>query len=332
MYKNFLLKYILTFTIIIVLLQIYFFGMAIHTTRRSITEVDEQILASFKTAARITQSSVHDDGAASYGDGVVYQRDGDNANFFRYYYTSTGTGIERTPEYKRYGELIDNHFTLYDNISDLSGNTSDKLYHLNLMEDLGFVPMDFALPYIQLSPIPFSYIGSKNSETFTNQDGSTSATMTFDTDIVSETHRILLRTLSAGFNRASWNDAEQFVRIVDTNGDITGIPDIKLTLGYYDSSGNFRPYTDPSDLDEVLKFTTNFYGTSRSLGPVLNRNALPDNYMFKNMNDRVAYYDLVLKAEYTVSATLFAWAREKNIWRIDTPVTKYYRITYSLLS
>lgn len=340
MYAKFLIKFIFASVLIVVCLQAVFIYTSISNVRRGVDEVDFQILSSFKSAARTCQWSVQD-APDSFSAGVsgAYQLAPDNGDFYKFYYTRVGSGVDSTPEYTRYRDMINANFTI----------DGTPLYTAVDMEELGFVPMDFALPYIQLLPITGATLGTPDQVTLTQQDG-TSVTQTFGTDLVSQTKKILLQTLSANYNDVDNNNSSNWVRFTDSSDTGSGIPhtdglpDIKMTLMY--SSGrdsttqepNLHPFTSVNDLDKVLKFTPVTAGTNDSthdqvthiLGPVLLDGDFP-NAMLDQLY-RTAYYDLYLKVEFTTVTSLFAFTQNHDVFSIRVPQTKYYHITYSLLN
>lgn len=335
MYAKFLIRFILASALLVVCLQAVFIYTSINNVRRGVDEVDFQILTAFKSAARTCQWSVQD-APDDFSAGVSgkYQLAPGNGDFYKFYYTRVGSDIDPTPEYERYREMINANFTI----------DSTPLYTAIDMEELGFVPMDFALPYIQLLPISGATLAGPESVQLVQQDG-TPITQSFDSDLVSQTRKILLQTLSENFKDTSHsnNNSSNWVNFTDSSDTgsgaphTDGLPNIKMTLMY--SSGrdpvtsepNLHPVNSESDLDNILKFTSNNHTSVRAkLGPVQRDNE-PANHML-DQAFTTAYYDLYLKAEFTTVTPLFAFTPDHDVFSIRVPQTKYYHITYSLLN
>ena len=350
MYKNFLAKFAITVALIVILVQTGFIIMSIKNARRGVDELDLQMLASFKSAIRSYQESVHyNNDTFDYSGGNCFQLASDNRRFYQYYYKQVSpTSVERSDEFNKYCWMIDNNMILYDGSKLFQTDTSGE----KMFEKAGFVPMDYALPYLQLFPISGSKLLPEESVTLKRQDGA-DETMQFDTDLVSQTKKTLLKTLSANYtDGVSNNSSSSLVAITDASDtgvgipSTDGIPDIKMTLMYFDSrdADTYQPelkeLSNINDLERVLHFTTNSENSvNKHLGPVLSGSTDAGYFFTVDPNNPnpphyyiTPYYDLYLKVEYTAVAKLFAFTQNHDTFYIRVPVEKYYHVRYSLLS
>lgn len=327
-YHKFLLRFLGFVALFIVTIQAIFIFTAVQQLNQSIIDVDSQIMASFKSATRTAQWSAEGTNLSNgYSDKI--QLDPTWKRFYTYYYTQSGADVVRTPEYKEYWKILSNN-----DIKDWQGNTLNSDDNVNLMDTIGLVPMDYALPYVQIFPHTgaAANILYEDSVTLKRQDGG-SETLTFGNELVDQIRKTLLQTITATAEVQDAHNSKSLVKIADSNGEAEGIPDIKITLMYKDGSVLKPLPNNINYLNEVLKVRrANTRDGVNNWQPIAKEVLDSNSLLSNNCEYYVPYYDLYIRVEYTVLSQLFWFHPNVNTMDTSRNISRDYHITYTLLS
>lgn len=339
MYYKFLLRYLYATVFVVIIVQIIFVSAALNQIDSTTKEIDTQALVAFKSACRDCQESVRkvgtiDDTTISQNLNGNYQKK--LGDMYKYYYVKKGLQIERSPEYKKYAEIIGDELTINginpfnDKITVTNGAITQDV---NFMDYAGFVPMDYALPYIQVFPSKSNPLVSKElAKNIYKSNGTLATGLSFDSDVVSQTKKILLQTITANSHvtDAYAADAKNWNRLSLDANDIPEI-EIKLVKPTWKSDHYiFEPIdtTDTDELEDIIKFARGEPNIKRQLGNVWS-GPTSTYYMF-DQDDIIPYYDLTIQVDFVVQSdlhTMFA-----KTFTLEKPITRYYTVRYSLLS
>jgi hypothetical protein len=138
MFKKFLIRFAAFCVFSTLFFTIFFAYVGIVQYFTMIKRVDCQVMAAFESAVRSTQSSVHDDTSA-YTPGQTIQEQ--NRDYYNFYYNDLMV-LTRSSEFNDYLSELDSNGNFDEAVTLLEDTDTQKL--------IGLVPMDLALPYVNL--------------------------------------------------------------------------------------------------------------------------------------------------------------------------------------